>query len=77
MDMDYGAESNFSCDSKDMDESDSDESVFLNGGKFGVIKTTKSGMYDFKFLKDAEFLAKSAEEQEAFIELQMELRIER
>ena len=77
MDVEYGAESSLSGDSNDMEDSDSDESVFLNGGKFGVIKTTKSGMYDFKFLKDAAFLAKSAEEQAAFIELQLELRLKR
>lgn len=72
----YGSESNFSCDSKDLG-SDSDESMVLNAGKFGVIKTTKRGMYDFTFLKDADFLAKSAEEQAAFIEVQMELRLKR
>ena len=73
----YGSESNLSCDSKDLAGSDSDESMVFNAGKFGVIKTTKRGMYDFAFLKDAEFLAKSAEEQAAFIEVQMELRLER
>ena len=72
----YGAESNLSCDSKDLG-SDSDESMVLNAGKFGVIKTTKRGMYDFTFLKDADFLAKSAEEQAAFVEVQIELRLKR
>ena len=58
----YDSESNVSRDSKDWLESDSDESMVFNAGKFGVIKTTKRGMYDFEFLKDADFLAKSAEE---------------
>ena len=74
---DYDNESNYSCDSKEWLESDSDESMVFNAGKFGVIKTTKRGMYDFDFLKDAEFLAKSKEEQAAFVEVQMELRLQR
>lgn len=66
VDNEYGSEenqSNLSCDSKYQSDSDSDESMMLNGKKFSVTKTSKSGMYDFTFLKDAEFLAKSAEEQ--------------
>jgi hypothetical protein len=46
---------------------DSELSVILNGEKYTVTKTSKKGAYDFNFLKDEEFLAKSEEARMKFI----------
>ena len=43
----------------------------LNGKKISVTKTTLRGTYAFTFIRDAEFLAKSKEEQTKFIALQL------
>jgi hypothetical protein len=47
------------------------------GSKYGLTKTSVKGTYDFQFLQDANFLAKSEEEKKRFIELQMNLRHKR
>lgn len=56
------------------DSEDSNTSMELYGNKFGLTKTCMRGTYDFQFLRDPEFLAKSFDEQKKFVELQMELR---
>lgn len=66
------------CDSDwDRDSDGSEISQYLNGVRYTTTKTSKKGAYEFHFMQDADFLAKSAEEQEKFLELQRALRIKR
>jgi len=59
-------------DSEDSD--DSSYSMQLNGKKFSVTKTCLRGTYAFTFLRDADFLARTKDEQARFIQLQIALR---
>ena len=58
-------------DSEPAESSDEEYEMQLNGKKFSVTKTTLRGTYAFTFIRDAEFLAKSKEEQTKFISLQL------
>ena len=54
--------------------SESEEDIHFNGKKFTVTKINRQGTYDFKFLRDQEFLAKSEQQKQEFIERQFQLR---
>lgn len=61
----------------DKNSDESEISQYLNGVRYTTTKTSKKGDYEFNFMMDAEFLAKSEEEQKRFIELQRALRVKR
>ena len=53
----------------DKNSDESEISQYLNGVRYTTTKTSKKGDYEFNFMMDAEFLAKSEEEQKKFLEL--------
>ena len=54
---------------KSEESSDWEGSMQIIGQKYGLTKTSVKGTYDFQFLQDEKFLAKSEEEKKKFIEI--------